>query len=385
MPPHERNCARAGHWLLTLPPMQSWPTQALGISGVVMLILAAAVVGFLVTMSLQPVQRASAQPSEAPIPRLVVHARGSAGEPLPLGLKMEGEADGAVVVVTGLVPGMTLSTGDALHANVWQVPATDLANTWVGPPMGFVGMVDLIAELQLADATVIHRQPIQIEWVATSPPVAARVPATTPPEAIPAPQRIEQDETQLADATVIHRPPIQTEWVATSPPVAAQVLATTPEHEAIPTPQQIEQDKTAMASSENPTATIKQHGGRTHQKPVASKVTALPVKAKVPQQASNERSPAHRRQSQCDYRGCAGAYRSFQASDCTYQPYGGQRRLCEKGARPTDVRERASQVSTQTQAQQCNLNVCARFYRSFDPSDCTYQPNSGGARKTCDR
>jgi BA14K-like protein len=302
-----------------------------------MLRLAAAVVGFLVTMSLQPVQSASAQTSEAPIPRLVVHARGIAGEPLPLGLTIERGADGAVVIVTGLVPGMTLSTGNALGANVWQVPATDLANTWVGPPKDFVGMVDLIAELQLADATVIHRQPIQIEWVATSPAVAAQVPATTPqPEAIPAPQQIEQDET-------------------------------------------------AMASSENPTTTIKQHGGRTHQKPVASKVTALPVKAKVPQQESNERSPAHMRQSQCDYRGCASAYRSFRASDCTYQPYGGQRRLCEKSARPTDVRERASQVSTQTRAQPCNLDVCAQFYRSFDPSDCTYQPHSGGARKTCDR
>jgi hypothetical protein len=302
-----------------------------------MLRLAAAVVGFSVTMSLQPVQIASAQPSEAPIPRLVVHARGIAGEPLPLGLTIERGPDGAVVIVTGLVPGMTLSTGSALGANVWQVPATDLANTWVDPPKDFVGMVDLIAELQLSDATVIHRQPIQMEWIATSPAVAAQVPAVTPIT------------------------------------------------EAVAAPRQLEQDETTMVSSENPAASIKQHGGRTHQKPVASKVTALPAKAKVPQQASNERSPGHMRQSQCDYRGCASAYRSFRASDCTYQSYRGQRRLCEKGARPTDVRERASQVSTQTRAQQCNLDVCAQFYRSFDPSDCTYQPNSGGARKTCDR
>jgi hypothetical protein len=350
-----------------------------------MLMLAAAVVGFLVTMSMQPVQSASAQPSEAPIPRLVVHARGIAGEPLPLGLTMEGGADGAVVIVTGLVPGMTLSTGNAQGANVWQVHATDLANTWVGPPMGFVGMVDLIAELQLADATVIHRQPIRIEWIATSPAVAAQVLATTPqPEAISVPQRI-QDETQLADATILHRQPIQTEWVATSLEVTAQVPATSPQPEAIPAPQQIERDETAMASSENPTTAIKQHSGRTHHKPVASKITALPVKAKVSQQVPNERSSTHMRQSQCDYRGCASAYRSFRASDCTYQPYGGQRRLCEKGARPTDVRERASQVSTQTRAQQCNLDVCAQFYRSFDPSDCTYQPYDGGARRTCDR
>jgi BA14K-like protein len=33
----------------------------------------------------------------------------------------------------------------------------------------------------------------------------------------------------------------------------------------------------------------------------------------------------------------------------------------------------------------CNVAVCARFYRSFDRSDCTYRPYGGGARKTCDR
>jgi hypothetical protein len=250
------------------------------------MLIAAAVVGFLVTMSLQPVQSASAQPSEAPVPRLVVHARGVAGEPLPLGLTIEGGADGAVVIVTGLVPGMTLSNGIALGASVWQVPATDLANTWVGPPMDFVGTVDLIAELQLADATVIHRQPIQIEWVATSPAVAAQAPAVTPiPEAVPAPQQLEQNEIAM----------------------------------------------------DNPTARSEQHGERTHQKRVASTAT-VPMPRKKPVKA-----------------------------------------------RPAEVPKRAGQVLTQTRAQQCKLDVCARFYRSFDPSDCTYQPYDGGARRTCDR
>jgi hypothetical protein len=248
--------------------------------------LAAAAVGFLVTMSLQPVQSASAQTSEATIPRLVVHARGIAGEPLPLGLTIEEGTDGAVVIVTGLLPGMTLSTGNALGADVWQVPARDLADTWVGPPKDFVGMVDLIAELQLANATVIHRQPIQIEWVPTSAAVAAQVPAVTP---IP---------------------------------------------EAVPAPQQLEQDAIAM---ENPTARAEQHGERTHQKRVASSAT-VPMPRKKPVKA-----------------------------------------------RPTEVPKWAARVSTQTRAQQCNLDVCARFYRSFDPSDCTYQPYDGGGRKTCDR
>ena len=33
---------------------------------------------------------------------------------------------------------------------------------------------------------------------------------------------------------------------------------------------------------------------------------------------------------QCNYRACARSYRSFRSSDCTFQPYRGQRKLCEK-------------------------------------------------------
>ncbi|ATU94046.1 PBP1A family penicillin-binding protein [Phyllobacterium zundukense] len=32
----------------------------------------------------------------------------------------------------------------------------------------------------------------------------------------------------------------------------------------------------------------------------------------------------------CNFRACAGAYRSFRPADCTFQPYRGPRRLCEK-------------------------------------------------------
>ncbi len=33
---------------------------------------------------------------------------------------------------------------------------------------------------------------------------------------------------------------------------------------------------------------------------------------------------------QCNYRACAKAYRSFRASDCSYQPYRGPRKICDK-------------------------------------------------------
>jgi hypothetical protein len=62
----------------------------------------------------------------------------------------------------------------------------------------FVGVVDLVAELHLDGATIIHRQPIRIEWIATSPAVASQVPSTTPvPEALPALQQPDHYEIAL--------------------------------------------------------------------------------------------------------------------------------------------------------------------------------------------
>jgi hypothetical protein len=128
-------------------------------------------------------------------PRLVVHESGGiAGEPVPLGLTMQGHADGAVVIITGLIPGMSLSTGSAAGADTWQLPTTNLGHTWVGPPVGFVGVVRLAAELH-RDSEVLQRLPIRIEWIVASPAAAAQVP-TTPSlrEVVPAPQQLDQDD-----------------------------------------------------------------------------------------------------------------------------------------------------------------------------------------------
>jgi hypothetical protein len=60
-----------------------------------------------------------------------------------------------------------------------------------------------------------------------------------------------------------------------------------------------------------------------------------PLAAKADQgQPAAEQSP------KCDLNACAAAYNSFRASDCTYQSYGGQRKICTKGkTRPemTDI------------------------------------------------
>jgi 1A family penicillin-binding protein len=106
-------------------------------------------------------------------------------------------------------------------------------------------------------------------------------------------------------------------------------------------------------------------------------------------------APAEQPSGACDQQACAGVYSSFRTSDCTYQPYwGGGRRLCPIGARPTGPVAQTAQPPTQETsgagapaqtAPQCNLDACARFYSSFNPADCTYQPFGGGARQFCTR
>ena len=104
--------------------------------------------------------------SEQAIPRLIVQSsRVSSGEPMPLGVALRGRAEGAVVIIKGLVPGMELSAGNAVGTDAWQLPATDLGDAWIAPPEGFVGSTHLVAELRLSDEKMADQQMIQIDWV----------------------------------------------------------------------------------------------------------------------------------------------------------------------------------------------------------------------------
>src|SRR5262249_51520039 len=100
---------------------------------------------------------------------------------------LQGRAEGAVVLITGLPVGMTLSAGTAVGAEAWQVPATDtvLSNTWIIPPKDFAGAVDLVAELHLSDATIASRRPLPLEWVAALPPAIASPAVAAPSPAAP--------------------------------------------------------------------------------------------------------------------------------------------------------------------------------------------------------
>jgi len=90
----------------------------------------------------------------------------------------------------------------------------------------------------------------------------------------------------------------------------------------------------------------------------------------------------------CNLPACAARYRSFDAEDCTYQPYDAdRRRQCEMPANAVaqiEPGERSTDEAGQSRPQ-CNYEACTRTYSSFRREDCTYQPYDGGSRRLCQR
>jgi len=187
---------------------------------------------------------AAVTPAKRPdpvIPRLIVQdARGNRGEPAPLGVTLEGRADGALVLISGLVPGMTVSTGGAVGADAWQVPVTELAGAWILPAKDFVGVVDLTAELRFADNTVVQRRPIHLEWVAPASAAtssaaaasaapaaaAASAPASAAPSvAAPAAPSAPAPNVVVAAAAPITAAPSVAAPPAAAPPAAVAAVA----------------------------------------------------------------------------------------------------------------------------------------------------------------
>ena len=96
-------------------------------------------------------------------------------------------------------------------------------------------------------------------------------------------------------------------------------------------------------------------------------------------------------QPKCDIAACSAAYHSFRAIDCSWQPFDGPRRFCDKGV-PQQTEASAapgaggSIVAPEPDAAQsppnCHVEACRQAFFTFNPADCTYQP-SNGPRKLC--
>jgi len=77
-----------------------------------------------------------------------------------------------------------------------------------------------------------------------------------------------------------------------------------------------------------------------------SAATPLVGRMSAPVVAETARSAAPTKQAQCDQNACAAAYNSFRPSDCTYQPYDGPRRLCDKAVAQQDRTVAGNNAST---------------------------------------
>src|SRR5262245_26027878 len=159
-------------------------------------------------------------------PRLIVQpSRATQGEPAPLGLLIQGRADGAIIHIGRLVPGMEFTVGSASGSNSWEIPASELGYSWVAPPEGFVGSANLVAELRLSDNKIADRQAIRLEWVLPIGPGPA-LPQPEQSAALPSissePFQLQNSRTETALLTPLGTLPRQAENAAVSSISVAQ-------------------------------------------------------------------------------------------------------------------------------------------------------------------
>jgi len=129
-----------------------------------------------------PANHASPAPqADPPAGHLVAGpVAGGTDESLPLGILVRGPseiASGAAIEIIGLPSGWALSAGRPFGEKGWRIPAAKLPGAAILPPRGFSGAIDLVAELRLADDTLVERQ--SVRRVRIDPGLA-----TTPPQPV---------------------------------------------------------------------------------------------------------------------------------------------------------------------------------------------------------
>ena len=153
-----------------------------------------------------PAERATPAPAFAR-PKLVVNgASADSPDQILLGVSVEGSTEGVNAVVGGLAPGTKLSTGRQWGATGWIVPASEVANTYLRPPLGFAGTMEYTVALQLPDKSEIERQSMRLDWAApAAQPPAQPAPEQTPAQAPSVPQQAQPPQQTTVDTRQIDR------------------------------------------------------------------------------------------------------------------------------------------------------------------------------------
>ncbi len=116
----------------------------------------------------QPSAGAKGVPAPA-TPKLVVEgADAGRRDEIGLGVKLQGMAEGALVFVSGLAAGTTLSTGRPWGETGWIIQAADIEKTVLRPPREFSGMMQYTLTLRLADGQSADHQTLRLQWDQTA-------------------------------------------------------------------------------------------------------------------------------------------------------------------------------------------------------------------------
>lgn len=132
----------------------------------------------------------------------VQEGRGLANEPLPLGIHVGDPPADASVTINGLPANARLTSGRRVSASEWRVPASEVSVVSVIPPEGFVGQMQLTAELRDGGGAALAGSSTRLSWAAPArapavplaapaAPVVAAAPVAAAPAPVPAAPRSE--------------------------------------------------------------------------------------------------------------------------------------------------------------------------------------------------
>ncbi len=147
---------------------------------------------------------------------------------LPLGIHVGAPPPAAFVAINGLPAGARLTSGRRV-ANEWRVPASEISGVSVIPSDGFVGQVQVTAELRDGDGAALVAGSTRLSWTAppraaAPPPAASAVavpPAALPPAIVPPAARVAA--VPPAASPAVPQP------VAVAPPVAPLAASPPPQ------------------------------------------------------------------------------------------------------------------------------------------------------------
>jgi hypothetical protein len=117
----------------------------------------------------------------------VQEGRGLANEPLPLGIHAGDPPADASVTISGLPANARLTSGRRVSAGEWRVPASEVSVVSVIPPDGFVGQMQLTAELRDGGGAALAGSSSRLSWAAPARAPAAPLAAPAAPAVAAAP------------------------------------------------------------------------------------------------------------------------------------------------------------------------------------------------------